>query len=92
VNKHPNWLCASVFASAMAALATIPAIAQSPAGTGEAQAVRAVHPALCLRNNVIPSFRAKCGRAFESMLFAKAARHSHTLIKWSWARSFHHPV
>ena len=34
MNKHHNWLCASVFASAMAALATIPAIAQSPAGTG----------------------------------------------------------
>jgi hypothetical protein len=34
MNKHPNWLCASVFAYAMAALAAIPAIAQSPAGTG----------------------------------------------------------
>ena len=33
MSKHPNWLCASVFASAMA-LANIPAIAQSPAGTG----------------------------------------------------------
>jgi hypothetical protein len=82
MSKHTNWLCTYVFASAIVAFAT-PAISQ---GTGGGAGGESGSSSALPQQQRNP---AKCARAFENMLFAKADRHLHIPTKWPWAQSFH---